>query len=270
MATPVDASAHWDSTHLIDPERTYLVATTPRTGSTWLCDALRDTGRLGAPFEYFNTVAFARFADRIGVPRPRPRARVLQLRNRMHHQPLGRQLTTWRTPASMRSYVRWLQAHRVSANGTFGSKLHRDEQQRVLASTGLDVFDLVGARRVVWLRRHDRTRQAISLYRARATNRWHTTDGPTGRPQPAFDADAIRTTVAELTAEDDEWAEELARRRLPVHQIHYEDLTTDRDAVLSACFSFLGCPGTPVPAPTLGKVSDDTTDDWVERLQQAG
>ena len=36
------------------PERTYLIATVPRTGSTWFSHLLWQTGCLGAPLEYLN------------------------------------------------------------------------------------------------------------------------------------------------------------------------------------------------------------------------
>jgi LPS sulfotransferase NodH len=269
MTTPLDADACWDEVHLLDPDEVYLVATTPRTGSTLLCEALRDTHRLGVPFEYFNPETMRRFAARIGVPRPRPRARLAQLRRRMHHHPASRRPTSWLTEGSVRSYVRWLTTHRTSATGSFASKVHRDELDHLTTGAGVDVFELLRPRRVVWLRRADSTRQAISLYRARATSVWHSTDGPVGRPDPPFDAEGLRATIAEVEADDARWAQELASRALPVHQITYEELVVDQEAVLAECFTFLGAPGTPVPASRLERVADEVTEEWVERLAAA-
>ena len=38
------------------PERSYLVCATPRSGSTLVCKALRDTGVAGRPEEYFEAL----------------------------------------------------------------------------------------------------------------------------------------------------------------------------------------------------------------------
>jgi len=38
------------------PERSYLVCATPRSGSTLVCKALRETGVAGKPEEYFEAL----------------------------------------------------------------------------------------------------------------------------------------------------------------------------------------------------------------------
>jgi len=39
---------------MILPQKTYFLCSTPRSGSTVLCYALQQTGRLGAPDEFFS------------------------------------------------------------------------------------------------------------------------------------------------------------------------------------------------------------------------
>ena len=49
------------------PRRTYVIASTPRTGSTLLARALWDTGLVGAPKEYLNPM---QIRDLGGTPGP--------------------------------------------------------------------------------------------------------------------------------------------------------------------------------------------------------
>ncbi|MGZ4261677.1 MAG: Stf0 family sulfotransferase, partial [Solirubrobacteraceae bacterium] len=40
-------------TQFSTPTKAYLVCATPRSGSTLLCEMLRETGRAGVPLEHF-------------------------------------------------------------------------------------------------------------------------------------------------------------------------------------------------------------------------
>src|SRR5262249_41256156 len=72
----------------------YIVASTPRSGSTFLCRRLWSTGLMGAPAEYFNYQGF-----------------MLQMVARLRS-------------VNIFHYVRQLFAIRTSPNGVFGAKVH--------------------------------------------------------------------------------------------------------------------------------------------------
>ena len=56
-----------DGTRLQPPRAPYLVCSTPRSGSSLLCDALALTGRMGAPIEYFNPDHRRALSERWGI-----------------------------------------------------------------------------------------------------------------------------------------------------------------------------------------------------------
>src|SRR5215470_19312850 len=88
------------------PTRFYLVASTPRSGSTFLCHELRATGAMGAPAEYFN------------------------------YQGAMLRMVTRLRPNDLAEYLEQLFAIRTSPNGVFGFKAQWD-QFRLVINGGL-------------------------------------------------------------------------------------------------------------------------------------
>ena len=82
------------------PTRSYIVCATPRSGSTLVCKALRDTGVAGRPEEYFEALR--------GTGRPRrPREYFEGVDDRSIFDELGEQEgegappTTWRRSSTV-------------------------------------------------------------------------------------------------------------------------------------------------------------------------
>ena len=107
------------------PKNRYLILSTPRSGSYWLCRQLWQAG-LGLPFEYLNSLHMHRFAKRWnaqpGEPRPgnkRPRGWQEQIRR------LGAKLafsTTTQKRVDIRAYLELTEKKR-SMNGWMGIKV---------------------------------------------------------------------------------------------------------------------------------------------------
>ncbi|MDP9293575.1 MAG: Stf0 family sulfotransferase, partial [Actinomycetota bacterium] len=137
------------------PRRSYLVCSTPRSGSGLLCRGLAGTGVAGAPLEYFN--------------------------------PLHRRMLTdrWGCGSSLDEYVRALYSHRTTPDGVFGTKLHWDQfvalRAEALGTSAAepeyeisdDVIErLFPNATYVRILRRDVNRQAISLWYALCTGTW--------------------------------------------------------------------------------------------------
>src|SRR5689334_13823653 len=136
----------------------YVIATSPRTGSTLLTEALSATRVAGSPDEFFD----------------------------IHPKNEQNWASRFRIPAGA-SYIEHLQAATRTQNGVFGFKLHW-HQMPALSNRLLElrpeaedlarrpVFDLLQERfpgiRFVWLTRRNKIAQAISYYRAAETNVW--------------------------------------------------------------------------------------------------
>src|SRR5262249_13182638 len=93
-ATNPALTAKFDFPTPTKPTTFYMVASTPRSGSTYLCYQLWGTGQLGAPQEYFNyNSLMLEMAVRLGT-------------------------------TNIHDYVRRLFEIRTSANGVFAFKAH--------------------------------------------------------------------------------------------------------------------------------------------------
>src|SRR6266567_6464066 len=139
----------------MQPTISYLICTTPRSGSWLLSEALQATEIAGRPREYF--------------------APELQ----------DEWLRRWRSPtiSSYGDFVAMVLTRGTTDNGVFGCKLHWYQFEHLLArlrelnphGNPSDV-DLVARTfpnvRYVWLFRRDKVRQAISYYRASHTGQW--------------------------------------------------------------------------------------------------
>ena len=62
-------SEKWDHPDDLGLHARYAVLSVQRTGSSWLCDYLRQC-RLGVPFEYFNQMFAVRIGERLGCIAP--------------------------------------------------------------------------------------------------------------------------------------------------------------------------------------------------------
>jgi LPS sulfotransferase NodH len=167
------------------PFRTYLVCATPRSGSTLLCAVLASTGRAGRPEEFFE----ARCES--GIPR-RPR----EYFKAASGLPLARvpDVDPPTPPYSdLRAVMRWREHFERSLragstpNGVFGAKvmwMHLSDLARFAGTPRAEVLErLFPDATFVWVRRADRVRQAISLWKAMQTQVWRAeAERPTAPP----------------------------------------------------------------------------------------
>jgi len=227
----------------------YLIATTPRTGSSLLCEGLSASGVAGFPEEYCSAEDSA----------------------------------TWRDYAGCSSHIeyfdRYVQRGR-SRNGVFGAKLMwlqfltwGGDARRYLGATGATpdiVRSLTGPYSVVRLSRNDRLRQAVSFVRAGLTSEWarRKTDRDCPADWPAYDADLIRSMMELIDRHEHSWDAMLQTFDGPVFRITYEALERDYRGTVKDVLTFLGLKATrAIPDPVLTRQADDTTEDWVDRAR---
>jgi LPS sulfotransferase NodH len=261
----VSIDRRWNQYGTIDPERTYLVASLHRSGSSLVAAALTETGTLGVPFEYFIWPTISILAARFGAVRFTARERLRHLRRRLRGD--GPWLSaSERARTDMAEYVRALQRVRTTPNGVFGVKVHHPQIGRVQEQFGVDLLELVQPRRIVLLTRRDHLRQAVSLHRAQQSGRWSARGSLEPDPPPPFDPSAIEELKRRIEQEEAGWHEVLSRYDAPVHRMVYEELDADYEGVMAACFAFLGEPNAPVPPRGLDRLADAVTEEWVARL----
>jgi LPS sulfotransferase NodH len=263
--------------------RSYVVCSSPRSGSTLLCDLLRSTGVAGRPEEYFE----ARRAT--GVP-PHPGDYLHGLERTgagirdNERPPDSPPYSDLRGLTSYRDHLRRTFVFGTTANGVFGAKLmwRQLPELQALAHTlpeyaGLDGLELIDRLlehpAYIWMRRRDKVRQAISLWRALQTRRWRQ-DHQGAAPAPAellYSFAAIRHLAQMLQDEDAGWGDLFARRGIDALIIDYEhDLEPDPRAAVLRVLDRIGVQ-TPVgwsPATPMQRQADALSEQWLAAYHQ--
>jgi LPS sulfotransferase NodH len=248
----------------------YLVCATPRSGSTLLCEALRDTGVAGHPLEFFEAM------PETGAPR-RPldylaglddaAARGLIAATPPHDVPW---YSDARGIAGYREHLDRVRRWGTTDNGVFGAKImwaHLVDLGRRLGAD--DLPELVDAEfdrpRFVWVQREDKVRQAVSLWRAMQTQSWRAENEPTaGEPQYSYAA--IDHLVAQLEAHDHAWVRFFAAASGAVLKLTYEDIAADLAGALAHTLEHIGVspPLDALCVPPMRRQADERSDAWAE------
>lgn len=239
------------------PSRTYVLASTPRSGSTLLARLLWDHGGVGAPKEYLNPMQLRDWEVRFGG----------RVSRRVHGLLRG-------PAAGLAGKGRWtdrrVDAHlarvreRRSSGGWFGLKLHWHHHQQFFAHRPLE--HALGP--VTWLRirRRDQLGQAVSWELARQTGRWVADQSPWRLP--TYDRRRIFGRLVDLDAAEAGWSALLAGR--PVIEVVYEDLVEDPASTLEHVLTGLGVRPGPLPSPGLRPMGDPVKRAWMERFRSDG
>lgn len=214
--------------------KTYVVCSTPRSGSTLLCDLLKQSGA-GKPAEYAHAAGLPRVVDREWVDG------VIAANAR---------------------------------NGVFGIKIMwthmRDLMDRL---TGPEFDDLDGIRRVtvafgnpmhVLISRRDVVAQAVSWSKAQQSDQW--SSRAHNLREPIFDRVDIEDRLGQLEDMDRRWRNHLADT--PHVEVVYEDLVADMQGQLGRVLEFLGHAGGDKPVrPTFEKQADDSSEYWARLIR---
>jgi trehalose 2-sulfotransferase len=249
----------------------YLVCATPRSGSTLLCEMLRETGRAGRPLEHFEVLRHS------SLPR-QPREYFEDLQS---PRVLALLAPTEPGTSSSETPIQWWErilAQGASANGVWAGKLMwshvGDFLSRARELPGLSGADLRTALwtllddpRFVFVTRHDKVEQAVSLWRALQTQSWRSGEG-SGEHVPVYDFEGIDHLVSRLRSEERAWSEWFADvGATPIH-VTYEQLDTSVNETAAVVLNALALPVTGGDVPRLSRQRDQLSSLWIERYRQ--
>jgi trehalose 2-sulfotransferase len=282
----------------MQPNHSYLVCATPRSGSTLVCHGLEETGVAGRPEEYFEALRHS------GRPR-RPEEFFLGVEDQSIRDHLGERSAgsepqprspLWSRAAYDR-YLQWAFEAGTTANGVFGAKLmwgyfgefvsllrnvpaYRDVPLADLLPT---VFPGLTFVRVV---RANKVRQAVSLWKAVQTATWREDqasakiasveeDGSPPyrsfleehRPQLRFHYRAIDHLLEQLLIEEASWDAFFEHAGIEPILVLYENFA---DAYETSTLHLLDRLGLSPPdgfefEPRMKRQSDRINDDWTRR-----
>ena len=240
----------------------YVICTSPRSGSTLLCKLLAATGVSGNPDSHFHRPSLAHWLSDLGVT-PEP-------------------------GLSERERVKLAFDAAIaegSRGGMFGLRLQRHSfaffsEQLALLHPGLasDVarFEAAFGRTLfLHLTRQDKVEEAVSLVKAQQSGLWHKAPDGTEIERLAppkelvYDAAAIRAAYDEVTAYEDEWRQWFAAAGVAPPRITYQELAADPLETLRVVLDRLGLGRAAAAGVEVGvaKLADDTNRDWVARFR---
>ncbi len=243
--------------------RSFVICTSPRSGSTLLCKLLAATGLAGNPESYFHEPSLESWLHDLNLA---------QEDYANETEALKEALLTAQKLGTAETDLFGLRLQRHSA-AFFFAQLKRlypelpDDKARFQAVFGNTLF--------IHLTRHDKLAQAVSFVKASQSGLWH--KAPDGTElerlstprEPEYDAEQIGRTRAQMIGYEGEWETWFAHQKLDPLRISYDDLSSDSQAVLFRIFDRLGLDraGAANIAQPVARLSDGVNQAWIERYQ---
>jgi LPS sulfotransferase NodH len=267
------------------PHTSYLICSTPRTGSSLLCDALTATGVAGRPEEYFQ------FRARTGFPR-RPQEYfegaddpeifdILGPRTRIEEDEARYDPSRFER---YDSYLTWALEAGTTRNGVFGAKVMwgyfngfvtglrwavPGRQRLAVCELAPSVFPNL---RYLCVTRRDKVRQAVSLWRALQSWSWSSDQGvsPDEADHLRYSAAAIDHLIRDIRAHEDEWQAYFRECGVEPYTVVYEEFVQDYEGTIREILHHVGAPGAAeatVAPPRRQAQSDGLSKSWAERYR---
>lgn len=246
------------------PFDSYVICTSPRSGSTLLCELLKGTGIAGRPDSHFHTPSFDRWLEVYGLT--------------------DRQFASH--AAALDAVFAAAIAKGTGETGIFGLRLQRGsfsffQEQLAVLHPGhtRDVARIeaaFGRTRFIHLRRHDKLDQAVSLSIAEQSGLWHrAADGSeyerTAPPQaPKYDRDDIARHMEDLAGMDADWEAWFERENVMPLRLSYDDLAAAPRETLGRVLEALGLDpsGASDSEVPMAKLADATSRAWKDAFLQ--
>ncbi len=241
----------------------YVICTSPRSGSTLLCSLLAATGVAGNPDSHFHRpsiddwLAEYRIAPAAGASEPEVLGQILQAA-----------IAEGRGDTAI--FGLRLQRHSFDY---FTGKLavlfpeRSNDVDRLEAAFGRTLF--------IHLTRPDKVDQAVSYVKAQQTGLWHMAPDGTELErlspprEPVYDGVELKACFETMTAYDREWEAWFEEQGIEPLRLSYEGLSADPIGILRGVLDRLGLDPDIANGVTLGvrKLADATNRDWVQRLR---
>ena len=183
------------------PKSCYCVASSPRTGSTLLCEFLTASGNAGRPLEYFNDQYISDYKER------------------------------WHF-TDLRDYMVLLQRYRTSQNGYFGIKCHADQY--------LKCHNLFPKNALfINIYRKDILKQTVSYFKAYISGQY-SFDAEIRKNinKDTYRFDDMMHVLEVLININNKWEQVFLSNKNRI-KIAYEDLCSDRVSVIKRIEEFL-------------------------------
>lgn len=241
----------------------YVICTSPRSGSTLLCKLLAATGVAGNPKSHFHDPSISEWLGYYGL-KSDPTASEQEVLAAVFQAAIA--------TGSSETGIFGLRLQRHSFD-FFSQKLavlhagHGSDVERYRAAFGRTVF--------IHLTREDKVGQAISYEKAHQTGLWHMAPDGTELERlsppraPEYDGEKLKKHFDLLTGFDRDWNAWFAAENIQPYRIIYETLSENPIETLRQTLEFLGLEPNSADGVELGvaKLADDVNHDWAMRFR---
>ncbi len=231
------------------PRVSYMLATVPRTGSSYLSHVLWQTGCLGAPLEYLN------------------------------FDKEGPYFFAAQSPDNQQWLWRSVLRRRTSPNGVFGIKcflmqLHslHESNQGLFSAVMSALLPAAGPRRIIYLGRRDRIAHAVSYARASLSGIWRKEQEAGMGEQPEYSQQALETVEGWIDDQSAAWEAMFRDLRIEPLRLWYEDVVERPGEAALQVAEYLGVtldPRVQVRVPPVLRQSEAESRSWAERYAEA-
>lgn len=228
-----------------EPVGTYMLATVPRSGSTYCAIRLWETGLLGAPMEYLNFRIMGDLFHRLGYQH-----------DESGHIPTDRVHEYWHD----------VQRLRTSGNGIFGYKMFTTNYVEI-SKRYPEFLEAIAPNYIIYLERRDLLGQAMSYSRAIRSKIWF--GGVKNAPVVEYDYAHIKHSIGLIEKQRNSWENMFIFRRLNPIRIYYEDLFGDQSIAVESVLRSMGIkpdPSVVLKVPMIQRQTDGISKDWRERF----
>lgn len=244
--------------------RSYVICTSPRSGSTLLCRLLREVGDAGLPDSHFHEPSLDKWLGCYGLQKDEFRSQMDALKAVFH-------AAYEHGKGSGQFFGLRLQRHSFNFFIEQLSVLYPSiptDKRRMEAAFGSTLF--------VHLTRENKLDQAISYVKAKQSGLWHKAPDGTelerlSAPKKlVYDATAIARQIELSEQMDAEWEIWFAEEKIKPLRITYDELAAAPYATLIRVLKALGLEHEPEAevTPPVAKLADATNQEWAERFRK--
>lgn len=246
------------------PIQSYVICTSPRSGSTLLCRLLQEAGGAGFPDSHFHEPSLEKWLGHYGFRKEQfsdPKEALTTVFHAALKYGKGKS-----TVFGLR-----LQRHSFDYFRQQLSVLHPslpDDKSRINAAFGNTLF--------IHLTRQSKLDQAISYVRAKQSGLWHMAPDGTeierlSEPKdPVYDAAAISSQLELLEQMETDWQTWFRAESIKPLCVTYDELSAAPYATLVRVLDALGLEhgGNAEIMPPTAKLADAINREWAERFRQ--
>ncbi|MGH8545838.1 MAG: Stf0 family sulfotransferase [Gammaproteobacteria bacterium] len=241
---------------MIRAHTSYIVCATPRSGSSLLSEALKNTSLAGRAKEYFDQKSESIWRTKWGI-------------------------------SSSSDYFRWISDRGTSANGVFGAKIMWEQMaycvrllrqlpqyQRYNYNNVPELISTVFPNvSYIWIMRRDKVRQAVSNDIAIQTRNyaWVGDEKPASDRRAIFNFNRLDYLHDRIIAADNAWQQYFTEAGVTPFKVVYEEFVEGFEQTIRAILEHLSIhmpPNHTFDRPKLKRMADALNDEWARRYNE--